>query len=193
MSWNSSLCMEVTTSSNRQSTTLNSTPALKTKFLVAAEVFVLIPFITTHLQESPRWYHSPCRYQKRICRDEASNILLFLWLSGFSEHHPIYLCFYHKIFRALPLLLATCTLPSGCTEKYKLWVHCRYVFWQRENTMNTVHSFPHFRNPSDYLQNKLCQMPIPKHSLHHIIYWSVAFLMHHFLNQKNYKLFLHVL
>lgn len=120
LSWNSSLCMGVGTSSRRQSTTLNSTTLLKTKFLVDAEVFVLIPFITTHLQGSPRWYHISSRYQKRICRDKTSNVLLFLCLTGFSEHHPIYLCFYHGIFKALSLVLATCTLPSGCTEKYKL-------------------------------------------------------------------------
>lgn len=44
------LCVRVATSSRRKSITLNFTPALKTKFLVAAEVFVLIPLITAHLQ-----------------------------------------------------------------------------------------------------------------------------------------------
>lgn len=66
-----------------------------TKLLIASEVFILIPFTTAHLQGNPQSYQSSPGYQRSICRDKANNFLLSPWLFVFSEHHLIYLCFYH--------------------------------------------------------------------------------------------------
>lgn len=90
-----------------------------TKFLIAAEVFVLIPLNTTHLQGNPQLYQSSWGFQRSICRDKAKNLLLLPWLLGFSELHLIYLCFYHS-----SQTLQT-TIHTSCHWHIPIWVNSR--------------------------------------------------------------------
>lgn len=162
--------MRVATSSRRKSITLNSTPALQTKFLVAAEVFVLIPFITTHLQGNPSGItaHAGIRReysemkQAMFCFScgsqtfQSTTRFISAFTIGFSDHYLYFLPLAHCHLGALKNTNSEHT-PGMYSGKGK---HNEY----------SPH-FPQFQKSHWLLtQGDRCQIPIPKQNLHHVIY-----------------------